>query len=44
MPVGLRNSDVFMQMINNLTAKRRLDYTESGLMTKDIRLLSMVEK
>lgn len=31
MPVGLRNSDVFMQMINNLTAKRRVDYTESGL-------------
>lgn len=31
MPIGLRNSDVFMQMINNLIATGRLDYTESGL-------------
>lgn len=31
MPVGLRNSDIFMQMISQLTEKRRIDYTESGL-------------
>lgn len=31
MPEGLRSSDVFMEIINKLTSKGKVDYTESGL-------------
>ncbi|MBQ8246899.1 MAG: hypothetical protein IJZ42_07180 [Lachnospiraceae bacterium] len=31
MPVGLRSSDVFMEIINKLTARGKIEYTESGL-------------
>lgn len=31
MPEGLRSSDVFMEIIHNLTSKGKIDYTESGL-------------
>ena len=31
MPLGLQNSDVFMQIINDMTSRGKIDYTESGL-------------